>query len=314
MSSTSIFPSFSTPSVAPPQSDFSGLDPSASRLSTLNFPQSSSPTPIVTFAGTPINDKRVRISMLPNSPAIFYRDKGNSLLYNYLGATNGVLFPFQPKVDISYSANYQAQKVTQSNFTFYSYENSELKPFDLTCDFPVRNPFEGQYVIASIMFLRSLTMMFTGTDNNIANNNWNLAGSPPLVVSLQGMGFCGLDYIPVVITNVTTSYRDDVDYVTITLPGVSNLANETIKLPTMMTISVSCTPMFSRTFASQFSTLDFSSGARRLLGPAGFLGATNAGYDTSVVSTAGPQPTFDTTEDTGVTTQLPLNDIGQVNV
>lgn len=239
-----------------------------------------------------MNDKRVRIAMLPGSPAIFYKDQGNPLLYNYLGATNGVLFPFQPKVDISFSANYQAQKVTQSNFVFYSYENSELKPFDLTCNFPVRNPFEGQYVIAAITFLRSLTMMFTGNDNNFGNNGLDLAGSPPLVVSLQGMGFGGLDYVPIVVSNVTTSYSDDVDYVTITLPGVANLANETIKLPSMLSISVSCIPMFSRAFASQFSALDFSTGARRLLGPAG-AGSARSGADVSV--SAGDLPTLNTT-------------------
>ena len=267
VSTSFSLPSYSTTTPAIQNSDFASLDPSNNRLSTLNIPQAASPTPIVTLAGAPLNDKRVRITMLPGSPAIFYKDANNTLLYNYLGATNGVLFPFQPKVDISFSASYQAQKVVQSNFTFYSYENSELKPFDLTCDFPVRNPFEGQYVIAAMTFLRSLTMMFTGSDNNVLGNGPNLGGSPPMVVSVQGMGYGGLDYIPVVITNVTTSYRDDVDYVTITMPGVATLANETMKLPTLMTISVSCTPMFSREFASQFSAINFSYGAQRLLGP-----------------------------------------------
>jgi hypothetical protein len=264
------------------------VDPSSSRLNTLNLTSFQKSSPSVTLSGAELNDKRVRISMLPNSPAIFYKDKlGNALLYNYLGATNGVLFPFQPKVDISFSANYQTQKVTQSNFTFYNYENSELKPFELTCDFPARNISEGQYVIAAITFLRSLTMMFTGMDNSIANNGYNLAGSPPLVVSLQGMGFGGLDYIPIVITNITTSYPDNVDYITIKMTQAANLSSEIIKIPTLTTISVSCLPMFSRTFASQFSALDFSSGARRLLGPNGFTSSSNiSSYEVSTTVTA----------------------------
>ena len=273
-----------SPSIAPQSSDWSSLDPSSNRLSTLNLLSTSSPTPVVTLAGSQLNDKRVRIAMLPNSPSIFYKDKDNPLLYNYLGATNGMLFPFQPKVDISFSANYQAQKVTQSNFTFYSYENSELKPFELTCDFPVRNPYEGQYVIAAMTFLRSLTMMFTGNDTKSIGSGATLAGSPPMVVSLQGMGFGGLDFIPVVITNVTTSYRDDVDYVTVTFPGVPMLADEIIKVPTLMTISVSCTPMFSRDFASQFSALNFSFGDRRLLGPSGFTPTSTLSQLPSLVS------------------------------
>jgi hypothetical protein len=260
-------PSFTTPSVSNQFNTQASLDPSSSRLSSLNLPPMSASTPVVTLAGAQLNDKRVRISMLPNSPSIFYKDRNNKLLHNYLFSTNGVIFPFQPKVDISFSASYQPQKVTQSNFAFYSYENSEIKPFELSCDFPVRNPFEGQYVIASLMFLRSLTMMFTGQDTNISSNGHNLAGSPPLIVSLNGMGFGGLDNIPIVISNVTTSYPDNVDYVSITMSGVTNLANEIMKVPTMMSISVSCIPMFSRYFASQFSALYFSSGAQRLLGP-----------------------------------------------
>ena len=264
--------------IAMPFGDTSALNPSSSRLSSLNIPATVSPTPVVTLSGSPLNDKRVRISMLPNSPAIFYKDKGNPLLYNYLGSTNGVLFPYQPKVDISYSANYQAQKVVQSNFTFYSYENSEIKPFEISCDFPVRNQYEGRYVIAAIMFLRSLTMMFTGNDNKYA-------GSPPLVVSLQGMGFSGLDYVPIAITNITTSYPDNVDYVSITIPGVSAVATELIKVPTLMSISVSCTPIFSRKFASQFSALKFSAGLQRLYGPA--VSSTSTARPAASASTSG---------------------------
>ena len=207
--------------------------------------------------------------MLPGSPAIFYNDSTNTIL-RPLQTTNGVLFPFQPKVDISFSANYQQQKVTQSNFAFHTYENSEIKAIELTCDFPARNVLEGQYVIAVITFLRSLTMMFSGMDGN-------LAGSPPLVVRLNGMGFGGLDYLPVSITNVTTSYPDNIDYVTIPIHISSVFKNDTqsitvtndevTRVPTMTTISVSCIPMFSRRFASEFGAIDFSRGITRLIGP-----------------------------------------------
>ena len=223
------------------------------RVNSLNLPtQLVSTTPSVTFSGLPISDKRVRISPLPKSTSISFVN-----LLAPLAATNGVLFPYQPKIDISYSANYQSQKVAQSNFTFYNYEHSELKPITISCDFPVRNQLEGQYVIAAITYLRSLTMMFTGNDGQFA-------GSPPQLVSLIGMGFGGLDSIPVAITDVTTSYPDSVDFVSIQLPDP---INEFTKVPTLLNISVSCQPMFSRTFASSFSTRNFALGAQRLLGP-----------------------------------------------
>lgn len=252
--------SFILPSINPSVSQASAsiLDPSSGRLSTLNIPSGSISSPAVTMNGNPINDRRVRVSMLPNSPAIFYNDSTNSLLQP-LATTNGVLFPYQPKVDISFSASYQVQKVLQSNFAFYNYENSEMKAFDLTCDFPATNAYEGSYVIAAMTFLRALTMMFTGNDTSN-----NLAGSPPLIVRLLGMGFGGLDYIPVAVTNVTSSYPDNVDYITIPIPGLNN---ELTKIPILTTISINCVPMFSRQFASQFSALDFAKGIQRLTGP-----------------------------------------------
>ncbi|VVC05052.1 Uncharacterised protein [uncultured archaeon] len=263
-------------------------DSDSSRLSSLDLSSfnSSSTATTVTVSGNSLNDKRVRIAMLPNSPAIFYRDSDNPLLYNYLEPTNGVVFPYQPKVDISFSANYQSQKVTQSNFTFYSYENSEIKPFDISCDFPARNVNEGRYVLAAMTFLRSITFSFTGNDSNVGSSGINLAGSPPLVVSLQGMGFGGLDYFPIVVSNVTTSYRDDVDYISVDFQDVNNLAGELIKIPILTTISVSCIPVFSRAFASQFSTIDYSTAAQRLLGPNGYSQPSSSSSSTSTSSTS----------------------------
>lgn len=249
-------------------------DATTSRLNTIpDLSSVSSSQTTTTSSGSPLYDKRVRISMLDNSPAIFYKDTSNSLLYTYLYPTNGVLFPFQPKVDISFSASYQSQKVIQSNFLFHSYENSEIKSIDLTCDFPARNITEGQYVIAAITFLRSLTFMFTGMDNTNATGSASvdLSGAPPLIVSIRGMGFGGLDYIPVVITNVTSSYSDNIDYISINMPGVDAVEGEIIKVPTSTTISISCLPIFSRTLASQFSTIAFSKGYFRLIGPNGFI-------------------------------------------
>jgi hypothetical protein len=97
--------------------------------------------------------------------------------------------------------------------------------------------------------------MFTGNDK--------YAGAPPSLAMVSGMGFGGLDNIPVAITDVNVSYPDNVDYISITLPGLNN---EITKVPTITTISITCTPMFSRAFASKFSLDKFSKGLTRLLG------------------------------------------------
>lgn len=239
------------------------IDPSSSRIASLNIPIKKTISPKVTYNGASSNDKRVKISMLSGSPAIFYRDPNNKLL-TILNKTNGVIFPFQPAVAISYSSNYENQVVTHSNFMYHSYKNSEIKAIDITCDFVVRTPFEGQYVTAALHFLRCLTMMFTGNDSSVGSGKINLAGAPPLVVSLSGMGFIGLDSLPVAVTNVTTTFPDNVDYVTVSLPGLND---EITKIPTQMTVSISVIPMFSRLYVSHFGLQDFSNGTTRLMGP-----------------------------------------------
>ena len=221
------------------------------------------PTPRVLYFGVDsVLDSRVRISMFPESPKIFYKDTSNVLL-NPLLPTNGVVFPFQPTVDISFGANYQEQKVIHNNFTFNSYQNSDFKSMTLTGSFPTRTQTEGQYVIAALQFLRCLTMMFTGNDEGYGGVH---AGSPPLIVRLSGMGFGGLDYIPVVVTEVKNSYSDNVDYVTIQPAGLNG---EITKLPSIMDITVSVTPIFSRAFSSAFSLQAFAKGFLngRLMGP-----------------------------------------------
>lgn len=264
-------------------------DPTAQRLSGLSLPTFSQKSPTVTYSGNTLKDTRVKISMMPNSPKIFYNDINNPLL-NILSKTGGVVFPFQPKVDISYTANYDSQEVIHSNFVFKSYKNSEIKAIDLSCNFPVRTPFEGQYVIAAVHFLRCLTMMFTGNDTT---DIYNLAGSPPLVVSLSGMGFGGLDNIPVVVTNVTSSYPDNVDFLTVSLPGLND--GELVKVPSQMVVSVSLQPMFSRAYASAFGLKDFSYGKTRLLGP-------NPKFNTSGTVDAGNTDSYGTSLDNTDTT------------
>ncbi len=233
------------------------LPSSTNSISPNLFPIS---TPFVSLAQLN-TDKRVRINLPPGNKML-YKDPNvntNNPLLSILANTDGVVFPFQPSIQIGYSAAYQSQEVIHSNFAYYTYQNSKMDPITISGEFIVRTPYEGLYVLAATHFLRTLTLMFTGND---APN----AGAPPLVVRLNGMGFVGLDNIPVVITNVSTTFPDNVDYVTINFPKPGNIA-ESVKVPTSMTISVTTQPVFSRDFAANFSTGKFANITARLLGP-----------------------------------------------
>lgn len=206
--------------------------------------------------GKILDDLRVKISLPPESPSIFYLDKNNTLM-EMLYKTNGFLFPIQPDITVSHSAEYQSIKPTHSNFPYYHYTNSEIQQISITAEFPIRTDFDARYVNSGIHFLRSCTRMFNGKDGI-------LAGAPPIVVRLKGLGFSGFDNIPVVITNVNVTYPSSVDAITFR-PFIG--ATETAKISSLVTIQISMNPVFSRDFiTNQYSTLKYSTAALGLLG------------------------------------------------
>jgi hypothetical protein len=202
---------------------------------------------------------RVRIALAPQSPNIFYKDPKNDLL-KPLKDTDGVIFPIQPSITIGHEARYQGTDLTHSNFTFWNYQNSAVKPISLTGEFLIRNPREGRYCIAAIRFLQSMTKMFNANDT--ANN---MKGAPPAVARLYGLGLMGFDSIPVVVSSVDVTYGTDVDLLSLAVSV--NGTTEVTKLPASFQITVTMNPIFSREFATNFfGVQDYASGKVRLLG------------------------------------------------
>lgn len=228
-------------------------------------------------------DWRVRITLPPNSE-YFYNDPSNSLLSPLNQADSGksdtpiggvlgtlfgtgqrrvgVVFPYTPQLTVTHTASYESQKLTHSNYANYFYNNSEIQSITLNADFTVQNINEGQYLLASIYFFRSVTKMFFGMDPN--------AGNPPPICYLNGYGQYYLPNVPVVITSFAHTMPADVDYMDIPEPAVtrtnypasiSRRLNST-RMPTTSTISLVMQPVFSRRAQSQaFSLNDFAKGA-----------------------------------------------------
>lgn len=227
-------------------------------------------------------DWRVRISLAPNSN-YFYNDPSNNLLsplrtevannstsavvqgINSLFGSGGqsrvgVVFPYTPTVTVQHSANYAAQKLTHSNYTQYFYENSEVGAISINGEFTVQNVNEGQYLLATIYFFRSLTKMFFGRDS--------MAGNPPPIVYLNGYGEYYLPNVPCVVTSFSHTMPDSVDYMDIPEPGlnynpgVTRPVLNSTRLPTTSTISLTVQPVYSRLAQSQgFNLSDFARGA-----------------------------------------------------
>ncbi|HET8688730.1 MAG TPA: hypothetical protein VFM18_19105 [Methanosarcina sp.] len=271
-----------------------GVSPAATRQnvsSMFNYSnKTSGPSPVFIYPDAS-TDWRVRVSLAPNAK-YFYNDPNNTLLSPLVkevgGGTNavagllggaggglfghdsstgsqriGVVFPYTPSISITHTANYDQQKLTHTNYANYFYTNSEVQPIQISAEFTVQNINEGQYLLASIYFFRSLTKMFFGADPQ--------AGNPPPIVYLNGYGQYYLPNVPCVITSFQHQMPADVDYMDVPEPVVTNKnynpqftnyrLNST-RLPTYSTMSVTLQPVYSRIAQSQgFSLNDFANGA-----------------------------------------------------
>ena len=59
-------------------------------------------------------------------------------------------------------AAYSPIKPIHSNYPFFAYQNSQVDQFSITGDFTVENALEGQYWLAAVHYLRSVSKMAYG--------------------------------------------------------------------------------------------------------------------------------------------------------
>ena len=155
-------------------------------------------------------DWRVKLSLAQGAHYL-YNDPQPGILQP-LSVTNGVIFPYTPKIDISYKANYSPYDLTHSNFRGYFYQNSQVGDIGITGHFTAQDTQQANYLLAVIHFFKSATKMFYGQDAQ--------RGSPPPLVFLSGLGQYQFNKHPCVISEFTYSLPDDVDYIR------SNVANQ----------------------------------------------------------------------------------------
>lgn len=183
------------------------------------------------WSGGNDNDWRVRLSL----PANF----SGSPLMRPLLETNGLIFPYLPSIILQSSANYKQLSPTHNNYPFFAYENSSVEQFAITGQFTVENSLEGEYWVAAVHYLRSVTKMAYGRTSN--------QGSPPPIVLLNGYGEYVFKNVPCVVTNFTVELAPDVDYIKTGL-GVNGTW-----APAESQISVSLQPQYSRRAVERFS-------------------------------------------------------------
>lgn len=173
-------------------------------------------------------DWRVRLSLTPGAKYLYKAPKPGILAP--LAATDGVLFPYTPSIQVNYAAHYDATDLVHTNYKVYQYKNSGIDQVTITCDFTAQDTYEANYLLAVIHFFRSVTKMFYGQDDGPA------PGTPPPLCYLYGLGAFQFEAHPLAITTFNYSLPTEVDYIRATtnettLAGVnksaSNVPNNT---------------------------------------------------------------------------------------
>ena len=165
-------------------------------------------------------DWRVRLALSPGAQQakyLYYSDTPGILAP--LQATDGVIFPYTPTINVTYGASYGSVMPAHSNYKIFQYESSSVDSISITCDFTAQDTEEANYVLAVIHFFRSVTKMFYGQDE------FPKPGTPPPLCYLFGLGEFQFNAHPLAITNFTYNLPPDIDYIragALTLPPGSN--------------------------------------------------------------------------------------------
>ena len=130
-----------------------------------------------------------------------------------LAATDGIVFPYTPRISTVYQAEYNTYHPTHSNYNQYFYKGSKVGEVQIDADFTAQDTKEAEYLLAVIHFLKSASKMFYGQDPN--------RGSPPPLLFLTGLGQYQYNEHPCVISQFNYILPNDVDYIRAYAPQIN---------------------------------------------------------------------------------------------
>jgi hypothetical protein len=255
------------------------FDPAGTRRKQSGIPQGAELSEAQGFKGGRANikgentDWRVKITLLENQGLI----DSNGLL-SPLVNDGGVVFPYTPNITISHSAHYEGYDPIQNNYRYHAYSNSTIDNMTIPADFTAQNESEARYLLAAFHFFRTVTKSFYG-------NGGAQQGNPPPVCNLNAYGYYIFNNVPIIVTNFTTDFRQEVDYISVDVSEDTNrelLLSEGSELkniiasqdsrnlpsdsgsrvwvPSLMTMTVQVMPAYSRQTTRQFSLQGFARG------------------------------------------------------
>lgn len=164
-------------------------------------------------------NKRARLGPAPGAvKALLGEGSDCQNILQPLVKTKGIIFPYTPDVTFGGSANYASWHFTHSNYQQYQYQNSTPSEIQITGTFTAQTNEEARYLVGTLAFLRSSTMIDFGNEAVKRNT----AGTPPPVLRFNYLGQRMFNNVPVIVQNFSYILERDVDYVEVTFPGTTS--------------------------------------------------------------------------------------------
>ena len=213
-------------------------------------------------------DWRVRLQIPNLAEALYESILANNDLMAPLLPSRGIFWPLTPAVVIQHSANYNPLAQTHSNYPFQAYQNSQVDSLNVIGEFPVQNSEDAKHWVATVNFLRTVTKMYFGKDDQ------PLKGNPPPILHLSGYGDHVFNKVPVIVNTFNVELRPGIDYISTkqpqtgygagrvdpTLAAAVEAGTSQSWAPTLSNISVLVTPVYSRDSVGKFSLSEFARG------------------------------------------------------
>lgn len=172
-------------------------------------------------------DWRLKIRLAPGARYLYRGQDGQgtqSGILAPLAVTDGVIFPYTPRITTGYVSNYEQTALPHSNYKGYFYTGSHVDTITIEGLFTAQDTQEANYLLAVIHFFRSVTKMFYGQDDDFR-------GAPPPLVFLQGLGAYQFNRHPCVVSSFGYDLPNDVDYIRADVGPITGLNIQQARRP-----------------------------------------------------------------------------------
>ena len=202
-------------------------------------------------------DNRARLTLKGNGYDIpFYGPA------SVLRSKKGIVFPYTPIISSSMTTEYSQYDLVHSNYPIQSFIRHRPGNINITAQFVNQTIEDAQYTAGVLHFLSVVMKMHFGTrDTN--------AGTPPPLLEFYAYGLTNFNRVPVFVSNFSTTYPDDVDYVSFnvnTTGRTDEAGSYTVNLPAIMTINIELIPHYPANTQNQFTLNGFATGGLYSLG------------------------------------------------